>query len=479
MKFSEHFGITRGRTDDWFDPDLSVDTKLFLDPFLLLDETNRSRSIWSSAHTRLIEHFARCYDLLAKAGARGTLSEGVAGSLLSFPEPAELRLGYTASGTAGSGSGRRNASLIIGSIVTAIAAGLDRPEHIEEIGILNEGVGADRISDATCNVLKPILIEYTQAVAHRHGVPTKAVRVRHARCNLDSGRWIDETMELPANPFTGRGVLLVPQRFLNQLPTLNADDWFDSTFNEDLRRGLNVHVGQRVPKREIVKAARRHPERIRAWADQLRRSGDVRGYDFARDPLGLVAWQEAGAEFAETNPLTASVRTAAELKAFVQQVLELYKLFIEQQGGWKLLWNDNGDEKPEEAAQLALLGLARPYCRAHGVELDREVNLGRGPVDFKVTGGPSLRLLVEAKKLHNGDFWNGLERQLPSYMTSDQTPDGWLLAIRYRSDGVSKTRARDLPRRVCAVNDATGMAIGLTLIDARPKRSASKLRRSE
>ena len=456
---------------------MSVDTKLFLDPFLLLDEASNPKSIWNTAHDSLIEHFARCYDLLAKSGAKGTQSEGIARGLLSFPEPSELCLGYTAAGTAGSGSGRRNADLIIGSIVTAIAAGLDRPEHIEEIGILNEGIGADRISDATCNVLKPMIIDYTQAVVRRHKLPTTEVRVRHTRCNITTGRWLDEVLDLPLNPFTGRGVLLVPQRFLNRLPTLNADDWFDSTFNADLRRDLNVQVGQRVPKKEIVKAARHHPERIRSWADELRQSGAVRGYDFANDPLGIVSWQEAGQEFAEANPLSVRVRDAAELRSFVKRVLEMFKLFIEEQGGWKLLWNDNNEEKNEEAAQLALLGLARPYCRDHGVELDREVNLGRGPVDFKLTGGPSLRLLVEAKKLHNGDFWNGLERQLPSYMVSDETSDGWLLAIRYRTGGVSKTRARELPRRVKALNDAGGMNVGFTLIDARPKRSASKLRR--
>ena len=210
---------------------------------------------------------------MAKGGAKGTQSEGIARGLLSFPEPSELCLGYTASGTAGSGSGRRNADLIIGSIVVAIAAGLNRPEHIEEIGILNEGIGADRISDATCNVLKPTIIEYTQAVVRRHKLPTTGVRVRHSRCNITTGRWLDEVIDLPLNPFTGRGVLLVPQRFLNRLPTLNADDWFDSTFNADLRRDSNVQVGQRVPKKEIVKAARRHPQRIRVSG---RRTAPVR-----------------------------------------------------------------------------------------------------------------------------------------------------------------------------------------------------------
>ena len=36
MRFSEAFGITRRRADDWFDPHPSVDTKLFVDPLLIL-----------------------------------------------------------------------------------------------------------------------------------------------------------------------------------------------------------------------------------------------------------------------------------------------------------------------------------------------------------------------------------------------------------------------------------------------------------
>lgn len=259
---------------------------------------------------------------------------------------------------------------------------------------------------------------------------------------------------------------------------LNADDWFDSTLNADLRRDLNVHVGQRVPKREIVRLARRHPDRIRRWADDVREAGDVRGYNFAQDPLGVVRWQDAGKSFAEDNPLDFDVQTADDLSQFIMRLVQLFKLFIEEQRGWKLLWNDDKSEKPEEAAQLALLGMARPYCRAHGVEIDREVDLGRGPVDFKITRGSVARLLIEAKKLHNGDFWNGLESQLPSYLNSDGTRSGWLLALRYRSGGVSKTRPRELAGRVERLNRSLGTSIDVIVVDARPKASASKIRRT-
>lgn len=37
MRLSEHFCVTPTADDDWFDPHLTVDTKLFIDPFLLLE----------------------------------------------------------------------------------------------------------------------------------------------------------------------------------------------------------------------------------------------------------------------------------------------------------------------------------------------------------------------------------------------------------------------------------------------------------
>jgi hypothetical protein len=135
----------------------------------------------------------------------------------------------------------------------------------------------------------------------------------------------------------------------------------------------------------------------------------------------------------------------------IQAVVERFKHFVEEQAGWRLFWNDDRSEKPEEAAQLAFLGVARGYCEANNVVLDREVNLGRGPVDFKFSNGYEARALLEFKKLHNGRFWNGLLRQLPSY---------------------SKARLKKL-RSVDW--SASPRPIHVVVVDARRKRSASKL----
>jgi hypothetical protein len=472
MRFSEAFNIQRGETDDWFDPHLTIDTRLFIDPLLLLELGGD----WAGVHDELIEHFVHCYGLIAKATGPKSLSAQAARRLLTFPEPFELGLGYTALGTDGAGSGDRFAGRMADGIAVAISAGLDNPEHIEEIGILNEGIGADRVSDATANVLKAKLISYTQDVANRHNLELVSQKVRHARVNLAVGRWVDEEVLLPKNPETGKPIILVPQALLNDLPTLNADDWFDSHLNEDIRLQLNLTVGAQVRKADIVSWARRHPDRVREWARQQTSRDDLTGYNFERDPLGVVQWDGVPAQWAAENPIDLPpVLTEADLISLVEKTIEQFRHFIEDQRGWSLLLNDDGSSKREEAAQLAYLGMAQPYLRLFDVELDREVELGKGPVDFKASSGVHAKLLVELKKEHNGKFWNGIEAQLPSYLQSDGSKNGWFVALRFRSNKASTLRLQQLPARVKEIAQSTGTNLKFSIIDARRKDSASNL----
>lgn len=472
MKFRDVFRAKRTAADDWFDPDLSLDTPLFVDPYLLWEEEGTGTQ-WTDAHDDLLDHFKRCYTLVGKGGGPNSNSARTALALLRFPEPAEFCLGYTSAGTRGSGGGEGRARQMMNGIAVAIRAGLTDPQHIEEVGFLTERIGADGISDATCNILKSRFIDYTKQVTASHGIPTKQHRVMNASVDLTTGRWMPRLHNLPTGP-DGRPVLLVPERFLSQLPILNADDWFDSTLNADLRNAMNVRVGQRVPKRELVRLARKHPDRINRWADYVHQNGLASSYDMNDDPLGVVQWQEAGKAYASAHPLkTSAPSTQAELETFVDEVIAHFKHYVEHQRGWSLLWNDDGSEKNEQAAQLLMLGISREYCRSHDVDLDREVEMGKGPVDFKLSSGPALRVLIEVKKLHHRKFWDGLEVQLPTYMKSDKCDRGRILAVRYRDGGVSKSRIKNVPKKVAAVK-AKGYDVKLDLVDARRPTSASK-----
>lgn len=475
MRFSEHFGITPGKKDDWFDPHLTVDTKLFVDPLLLLKKG--TTGVWRGAHDELIAHFVFCYGLIAKSTSRTSSMAEHARRLLVFPEPSEFCLGYTARGTRGSGGGGVLAGQIAGGIAVAIAAGLTNPQHIEELGILNEGIGADRISDATCNVLKGRFVRYTQAVAKRHGVQMEPHRLRNAAVYLEEGRWVPETVDLPTNPTNGKPILLVPERFLNDLPVLNADDWFDSHLNADVRAQMNMTMSQRARKEDIVRWARQHPERVRAWARQEASREVLSGYDFGDDPKGVVGWDTAGRLAAAAHPIVGlkAVETQEDLRKLLLEALKNFKHFVEDQRGWSLLWDTAKDKpKPEEAIQLLFLGMAQHYFRMFGVELDREVELGRGPVDFKLSKGTPVRLVLEMKKDTSGAFWNGLDNQLATYMKGDNSAEGWFIAIRFSETKAGSDKIDALPRRVREASARCGAHVGYFVIDARKKDSASK-----
>lgn len=476
MRFSEHFEIERNHEDDWFDPHLTIDTRLFIDPLLMLE----AGGYWKEAHDELIAHFVHCYTLIAKSNGKQSVSALAARRLLTFPEPSEIGLGYTADGTKGSGSGEGFANTMADGIAVAIAAGLDHPEHIEEIGILNLGIGADRISDATANVIKARLISYTQEIAKRHKVPLDQHRIKNARINLQAARWWSDNVYLPTNPLTERPVLLVPEKILNDLPTLNADDWFDSHFNADIRTSMNISVGQGVRKADIVEWAQHYPERVREWAREQTSREDLFGYDFKDDPKGVARWDGPSAEFAKRNPLPErTIHSNEQLIELIGEIVNQFKHFVEQQRGWSLLQNSDETPKPESAAQLLFLGLSQPYLRHFNVELDREVELGRGPVDFKASSGTSARVIVEVKMLKTGTFWNGLRDQLPSYLASDQATHGCFISIQHTNTKQMQARLRELPNEVARVSNKTGKVINYTTIDARKPLSASNIRGSD
>ena len=142
-------------------------------------------------------------------------------------------------------------------------------------------------------------------------------------------------------------------------------------------------------------------------------------------------WLRAAERFVADSPLTlVPPDSDDQFVTVIEQVLQRFKNFVEEQGGWRLLWNEgNVNEKPEEAAQLLFKGVAQSYCEANNIVLDREVNLGRGPVDFKFSNGYAHRALVEVKKLHNGRFWNGFAN---SYRhTSEAITVSWVGLLRF------------------------------------------------
>ena len=476
MYFSELYSISDVDQYNWFDPLLEMDSRLFVDPFLIFQEV--ALSPWASAHDELVQYFQSAYELLAgHQNNPESLQYRKTLQLVTFPEPPHFGLGFAKDSTDGAGTGKGFSRLIVRAMSEAINRGLEVFKHFEELGLLVEKIGRDRISDITCNILIRRFVSYTQEQCRALEVPLVGFELERGEFDPIRNRWTSKHVKLPANPFGSRGVLLTPKRFLRELPALNVDDWWEYV-EPELRDDLNLAINQKLSKREIIRLARERPELIRRWS-QAREGRRVEAYPVDRDPEGLHNWQAQGSAIAAQYPLAFSgtPSSSAELSEFVAQMIAMFKWQIEECGLWSLMFNDDsGKPKKEVAIQLLFAGLTRAYCDAHGVRADREVQLGRGPVDFAFSGSNLSRVLLEVKKMTNGEYWNGLEEQLTSYLRSDRCEVGWFVAVRLGDTATQKQRTMDLSVRTAAAAAATGFNLLSDWVDGRPKESASNLR---
>lgn len=225
FRFSERFGVTPTEEDDWFDLLLPADTRLFVDPFRVYAEDS---GVWAGAHDELVDFFNLVLELMAEGKLDPNSQHWQAAArLLMFPDPVEFCLGYAEGSEGGRGTARKRRDQMLAAGAIAINAGMDHVSHFEEMTLFQGRVGPDLISDVACNVLKRRFIEYTQAVCERHDIETAEVPVKHSSWSREYRRWENTQATLPYNPWTRAGVLLVPQGFLRQLPSIEGNGFWD------------------------------------------------------------------------------------------------------------------------------------------------------------------------------------------------------------------------------------------------------------
>ncbi|WP_159103034.1 hypothetical protein [Streptomyces sp. FR-008] len=473
MYFSERFQLKYKPEFDWFDPILENDTLLFVDPFLVFSDKDED---WRQAYGEMMSYFQSAFTLLASSKLnpqhqyyRRTLS------LMEFPEPREFRLGFASKGAAGAGSGPGLARKVVEAMTQAVRRGIKDIEHFEELGILVSGINRDLISDITCNLLKPRLIKYTQDVCRDHDVPMELRQIRHSFYDDMRTRWMDSEHLVPVDPETNRPILLVPKRFLRELPTLSSNSWGDF-LDTSLRDDLNIKISRGMKKEEIVEIARKHPEVLREWISSWQESGSS-PYDVDADPMLHIGWQRIAREATEQNPLRVpEISNGEDLLAFAHAAIERFRDWVEKKGGWRVFWRDLKDLKtvPESNMQLLFLGVLDHYCAQAGVILDREVETGRGPVDFAFTSAGNVRVLLEMKKLTHGEFWHGLRTQTPIYMDSQGVDHAIFLTVRDSTTVPMRERWMKLDLEAAEASKINSRTIEVSRIDIMPKESASK-----
>lgn len=452
LYFSQHFGVSPKVLEHYgaFDVSLASDLPLFVDPFLLF---NSKKQEYRDLHDGMIR-----YLLFLRDRATPDLDLGLIRSWYMFQEVKQNWLGFTVLGNSGTGLGKEFARALhssLGSILKGFGEeSITKGAHLEKLALIKEGVGRDNISDFTTNLIKGYLLEYTQAFAQKHLSADQrgTFSVTRAAFNYETETWESRQYELPA--LRGDYVLLTPADMLTKDDTwISRSDLVrefssipDAIEDDELRAQVNNYLFKKLSDSPTKKeysdlaavAILQFPELIDYYIRQKENTGEQAvGLSAQRRQEVfeiLVQMVQKVVEDIRTNtslyltPVTSYDEALTRANGF--------KKYVENQDGYRLL-NKPGQERPlatEKEVQL-FFGLI-----FFGSEFDvnREVNNGRGPVDFKVSKGAVDKSLIEIKLASNSQLKRNLQNQVEVYEKANGTRSSVKMIVCYTEADVAK-----------------------------------------
>lgn len=442
--FSDVFNVNPDDIEQYgaFNISLINDLPLFIDPFLLF---NSDKKEYQKLHKDILEYVA----FLRDRSVSIKVNDGLLRSWYCFPEIKQTWLGYSEVGNAGRGPGIEFASALNDNLSNIFADfdknKISRSPHLEKLCLIKENTGRDNISDFVTNLIKGHLLSYTQDFAREY-IDTSMLRefnISRVSFNYKTSSWISSKYALPC--FDNDFVLLTPRDLLTRDDTwINKSDLVDqfdnivlSVSNDQLRSQLNFYFSSNLPKPEYTKKGK---EKKPAKQDIVKAVYTV----IQKYPVLLDYYIKYKEDNGESAVSISSERVEEIYSLFVEKLSlfidylfkktdfyknpgntleESYKrvMFlkhvIEDQDGYRIFY-PNGEPINRESYLHVMFKLT--WC-ATAFDVSPETNAGRGPVDFKISGGAIDKTLVEFKLASNTKLRQNLLNQVEIYEKAHDT----------------------------------------------------------
>lgn len=445
---SQLYSLPKDASLDFFDANLEYDTPVFIDPFLLKNSPVEEERV---LFERFGDFFRFAYDESFKLSI-GKKNVQKFADLLTFHEPKNIYMGYTAASNDGKGP-NLTGRLLNYFLETSAKEYIRETKYFPEnkynpvsLQLFTDGVGPDGISDITANLLMDYLISYTIKQADIWGIK------RASLLALDRDGFDFKEMEwhgggyydLPENPLRpGEPIIFVPRRLLRGLEEvrelkddaksrvfsiLKADTRLVDKFSDLLSKSL-----KKVTNEEIRDVFLEEGSVHLRYLTELE-AERTQPYDFKIDKLGLLSDKNYVDYFDKME--LGQIKSCDQLKKKTAELVSLFDEEFSLRDGWKDAWksetikNKDGSNKTRMSPQTEPV-IGRRF-RGMGfsffshfpdVTFIAEVGTGNGFVDFQVIY-LDCRIVIELKLLNNSSskgqpkipaYIHGITRQLPEY----------------------------------------------------------------
>lgn len=482
LYFSDIFDVSPKVLDKYgaFNISLVTDLPLFIDPFLLF---NSKKKEYRQLHDNIIKYLR----FLKDKSTAGAVSPALLKSWYHFSEVKENWLGFCVSGNTGRGLGNDFAHALNENLRILFtdfgSEKITKGSHLEKLCLIKEGVGRDTISDFTTNLIKEYLLNYTQTFAkeyidRKHRLEMAISRVSF---NYETETWQSDTFDLPV--FDNKYVLLTPKNILTKDETwINKPDFFrqfdripEAIENDQLRAQIDNYFRSVLPKKPtskdehkaVAETALKFPELIDYYIKYKEEYGDEATKKSSLDVIDsrMMYIDQFGSLVHLLSQKSAFYSVPGNTSEEALKRIEFLKDVIENKGGHKIFYHKGTPITKEEDIHI----LYRLTWFSTPSDVSREVNDGRGPVDFKISRGSCDKSLVEFKLASNPQLSRNLQKQLEIYKKASDAEKGYKVIFYFSRQELN--RVNGILKYLKMTNDPN-----VILVDARKdnKPSGSK-----
>ena len=185
ITFSEQFYVPAKilEATGVFDIILDIDTRVFIDPALLELCVEPE---FSGARKKVEKYFSNIITLLRHSKRSTDMYWRRADRMLTFTELSGTCFGYSQNGTGGNAIGPVLRKSILDTIKELMPEGETDPILFELLGVFQEGIGCDRVSDLITFILREDILKYTQRIVELAGIDSITVSFSFVSINETS-----------------------------------------------------------------------------------------------------------------------------------------------------------------------------------------------------------------------------------------------------------------------------------------------------